>query len=220
MIELENVTKRYGNLTVYENFCFAIEEGKITCVLGESGSGKTTLLNMIASLTPYEGRISGVSGCSYVFQQPRLLPNLTAAGNLKLVCRETERVQAALRSVGLADMSERYPSGLSGGQAQRVALARAFLFNADVMLLDEPFSSLDLKIKLEVMRTFFDLQQSEGRTALFVTHDIDEAVRLSNRIVVLKGGKISLDTANGEPFSKPYGSDGEVRRKLLTEMLK
>ena len=90
MIELKGITKRYGGLTVYENFDLGIKEGKITCILGSSGSGKTTLLNILAGLTPYQGEVVSHKKCAYIFQQPRLVPNLTVRGNLKLVCRDEQ----------------------------------------------------------------------------------------------------------------------------------
>ncbi len=98
-IVFKNVTKKYGNLAVYENFDFTIKRGAITCILGESGSGKTTLLNMIAGLTPYEGSITPALKCSYVFQEPRLVPNLTVRGNLSLVCKDKRRTDEMLAAV-------------------------------------------------------------------------------------------------------------------------
>ena len=110
MIELKNITKRYGDLTVYKDFNFTIEDGKTTCVLGESGSGKSTLLNIIAALTPFQGTIAPVPKCSYVFQQPRLVPNLTVAGNLRLVCKDEAAVCDMLARVGLAERANSYPA--------------------------------------------------------------------------------------------------------------
>lgn len=200
MILLKGITKRYGALTVYENFDFSIEDGTVTCILGESGSGKTTLLNILAGLTPFEGSVSPQSRCSYVFQQPRLVPSLTVAGNLRLVCKDAGRVSRMLEEVGLEDRAGEYPCNLSGGQAQRVSLARAFLHPAGLILLDEPFSSLDLATKLKVADLFLRLREREGRTAVFVTHDVDEALMLSHRIVVLKGGKAVAELRpQGEP---------------------
>ncbi len=221
MISVKNVSKSYGKTQVYKNFNFEIEDGKITCVLGESGSGKTTLLNMIAAITPYEGEITPVK-CSYVFQDPRLVPNLTVSGNLRLVCKDGSAVENMLAAVGLSDKAESYPAELSGGQKRRVSLARAFLYGADLVLLDEPFSSLDLKIKLEMIELFSKLQKEGKKTALFVTHDVDEAVMLSDRVVILKGGKITFDImADGKNGDiNAFGKESEIKNKLIAEILK
>ena len=154
MILLKGITKRYGALTVYENFDFSIEDGTVTCILGESGSGKTTLLNMLAGLTPYQGEITPRVKCSYVFQEPRLVPSLTVLGNLGLICRDVDRIRTMLAAVGLEGREGAYPRELSGGQAQRVSLARAFLYPSKVILMDEPFSSLDIALKVKMAALF------------------------------------------------------------------
>lgn len=209
MISIANLTKKYGNLTVYDNFNLDIEEEKVTCILGESGSGKTTLLNCIARLTPYEGDIAEVK-CSYIFQTPRLIPNLTVFGNLKLVCGDEERINTILKWVKLSDKSSSYPIKLSGGQAQRVSIARAFLYDGDMLLMDEPFSSLDLKLKYEMFALFKELKTEYKKTALFVTHDVDEAAMLADRIIVINGGKIVADIKT-EDWSKE-----DTRTKLIS----
>ena len=169
MIQIKNLTKRYGNLTVYENFNLELEEGEVTCILGESGCGKTTLLNCIAGLTDYEGEITKTK-CSYIFQTPRLVPNLTVDGNLKLICKDENAVDNVLEKVHLTDKKSAYPVALSGGQAQRVSIARAFLFDSDLILMDEPFSSLDVKLQIEISQLFLQIQSESRRTELFVTH--------------------------------------------------
>ena len=215
-ITFENVTKKYGDLTVYDNFSFSIKRGEITCILGESGSGKTTLLNMLAGLTPYEGSIAPKLKCSYVFQEPRLVSNLTVRGNLSLICKDKNKVEEMLAAVELSDKAEAYPVGLSGGQAQRVAVARAFLYPADLILLDEPFSSLDLALKLKISALFLKLWEREKRTALFVTHNADEALMLANRIVVLKDGRAVKEFY---PEGRP-SADMFARQNFRAELIK
>ena len=193
MIELRNVTQKYGALTVYENFSLSLEEGKIACILGASGCGKTTLLNMLAGLVPFSGTIEPMQPCSYIFQQPRLVPNLTVEGNLRLVCRDAARIRDMLGRIGLADKAKAYPVELSGGQAQRVSIARAFLHPSSLLLMDEPFSSLDTALKIRLMRLFAEIWREERRTVLFVTHDVEEAYMLAHRALVLRGGKIAAD---------------------------
>ena len=183
--------KKYGDRTVYKNFSLSVAEGKITCILGESGSGKTTLLNCVAGLSPFVGEIPALK-CSCVFQTPRLVPNLTVLGNLRLVCNDENLILKTLDDLHLSDKKDAYPKTLSGGQAQRVALARALVYGGEIMLLDEPFSSLDLKLKMEISALFKNLQRQKNITSLFVTHDADEALSLGDEIIVIKNGAIIL----------------------------
>ena len=183
--------KKYGDKTVYKNFSLSVAEGKITCILGESGSGKTTLLNCVAGLSPFVGEIPALK-CSCVFQTPRLVPNLTVLGNLRLVCNDENLILKTLDDLHLSDKKDAYPKTLSGGQAQRVALARALVYGGEILLLDEPFSSLDLKLKMEISALFKNLQRQKNITSLFVTHDADEALSLGDEIIVIKNGAIIL----------------------------
>ena len=215
MIEIANLTKKYSDTAVYENFNLSVEEGKITCILGESGSGKTTLLNAVAGLTKYNGSITQKK-CSYIFQSPRLVPNLTVFGNLKLVCGDEEKINSILREVKLSDKAQSYPVNLSGGQAQRVSIARAFLFKSEVILMDEPFSSLDLKMKSEMIKLFFGLWRADKRTALFVTHDPLEALTIAHRILVIKDGVIIYGEDLEDEPPRTY-TEGQLKR--LTEVL-
>ncbi len=193
-MRIENLTKKYGENTVYENFSLDINEGEITCILGESGSGKTTLLSCIAGITDFVGEISGVK-CSYVFQTPRLVPNLTVYNNLKLVCSDDNNIKEILDGLFIRDKRNSYPISLSGGQAQRVSLARAMLADSDIILMDEPFSSLDMKLKRDISLLYKDWQKNSEKTTLLVTHDVDEAIFFADRIIVLKDGKIAFDAS-------------------------
>ncbi len=212
------ISKSYGDKKVYENFSLTLDEGKVLCILGSSGSGKTTLLNIIAGLIPYEGEIEKLK-TSYIFQEPRLLPNLTCLQNLLYVSKDKEKASEMLCSVGLADKKDMYPNTLSGGEARRVSLARAFVYDADIILLDEPFSSLDLKTKYDMMELFCSLQKKTKVTCLFVTHDIDEAVMLSHRIFILKDGKITKDIVlEGNPL-RFYDALPKIKKELIGEIL-
>ena len=219
MIELRNITKKYGDLTVYDNFSLSLEEEKITCILGESGCGKTTLLNMLAGVCPYEGEITPPQPCSYIFQQPRLVPNLTVAGNLSLVCKDRARIADMLSRAGLSEKAGAYPVELSGGQAQRVSVARAFLNPARLILMDEPFSSLDTALKIRMIGLFCEIWREEKRTAVFVTHDAEEAQMLAHRAIVLREGRVVADiAARGEP-PRSYGEQSSFRGELVAAML-
>ena len=218
MIEIKNLSKKYGELAVYENFNLSIEEGKILAILGESGSGKTTLLNCIAGLTGFDGSIPKLK-CSYVFQSPRLVPNLTVKDNLKLICKDEDKIDDILKKVHLKDKADSFPVKLSGGQAQRVSLARAFLFDSDVILLDEPLTSLDLKLKKEITDLFLSIWQEDKRTAVYVTHDIDEAIFISHRIIILQGGKILYDVAPNDLPPRNLSGCGKLHGELISHLL-
>lgn len=203
-------------MPLFEDFSLCLEEGKVTCILGPSGAGKTTLLNVLAGLTDYKGEVPELK-CSYIFQEPRLVPNLTVYKNVRLVCGDDQKIRAMLGRVGLEDKAQSYPVSLSGGQAQRVAVARAFLFDSDVVLMDEPFSSLDLKLKTDIMNAFKDARGEGGRTAVFVTHDADEALYLSDRIIILRDGRIVFDSPN-RPSGK-YGAGSSLREKIISVLM-
>ncbi len=218
MFKIENLSKKYKKLSVYENFHLTIEKGKILALLGESGSGKTTLLNCIAGLTAFEGDVPKLK-CSYVFQSPRLVPNLTVTENLKLICKDENKISDMLKKVRLEDKAESYPVKLSGGQAQRVSLARAFLFESDIILMDEPLTSLDLKLKKEMADLFLSMWQNDKRTVVFVTHDVDEAVTFAHRIIVLCKGKIMYDITPDELPPRSIEDGMRYRNQLISQLV-
>lgn len=218
MIEIKNLSKSYANVQVYKDFNLDLSDGQITCLLGSSGSGKTTLLNAVAGLTPYEGSITELK-CSYIFQTPRLIPNLTVYGNLALIYRDEDRIISILDRIGLKEKAKSYPVNLSGGEAQRVAIARAFLHESDILLMDEPFASLDLKLKKQIIELFFEIWREDGRTVLAVTHDVDEAATIAQRIVVLSKGRIVSDFVPESPVPRPMYRGGELREKLVDLLL-
>jgi len=170
-------------------------EKQVTAVLGPSGCGKTTLLNLISGvISPAGGSVVVENGgrIGYLFQEPRLLPWKTVRRNVELVLeqiyerkRRRELANQFLDAVGLGEFLDYYPYALSGGMRQRVAIARAFAYPADLMLLDEPFQALDLRLKISLSTLFIRLWGRDPRTTVFVTHDIQEALILGDRIVVL-----------------------------------
>ena len=219
MINLKNITKKYANLTVFDGFNLSIKRGITTCVLGESGSGKTTLLNIIANLTPFDGQVDGVS-VSYAFQKPNLVKSLTALQNLTLVgCSGIDAIKI-LKAVNLEDKVNAYPNHLSGGQAQRVSLARALIKEADVLLMDEPFSSLDVKTKTELIARINALITQKNRTVLFVTHDVDEALAMADEIIVLKNNDASFSIKIETDKLKRSLGDDDKNRKIILDYLK
>lgn len=188
-IVLSNVSVTFGNNKLYDNFNCTFSANKVHAIVGRSGCGKTTLLNVIAHLVNFEGSCS-TQKVSYVFQGARLAPT-TVLNNVKLVLNGTannERQQLAskfLTMAEIADKSNVNVSTLSGGEQQRVALARAFAYQSEVLLMDEPFKSLDLAVKRKLYATLDNLLTQNNRTVVLVTHDIDEALLLADEIYLL-----------------------------------
>jgi ABC-type Fe3+/spermidine/putrescine transport system ATPase subunit len=209
-IAVQNVTKRFGAMAAANDVTLAVEEGELFTLLGPSGCGKTTLLRLIAGFySPDDGeirfddrRVNEVPpherGIGMVFQNYALWPHMTVADNvgygLKLRKRAGseigERVHAVLEKVKLGGLDQRYPGQLSGGQQQRVALARALVLNPEILLLDEPLSNLDAKIRIQVRAEIRKLQKELGITTIYVTHDQEEALTLSDRIAVFDKGRL------------------------------
>lgn len=219
-MRIVDLKKSYGERVIFERLQLEIPEGKITCVLGESGVGKTTLLKILGGLADYTGRIEGAQKAAFVFQEPRLIPYKNVEENLKFAVGRCEGIKKTLALVGLEEKALQPASSLSGGEAQRVALVRAFLFGAPLVLLDEPFSSLDTGNKLQAMKAFYGLQQREKRTAVVVTHDLDEALALGHKIVLIKtGGKTQEFFPEGEPM-REYGNNPSMRKELIEKVMK
>lgn len=194
-MKLEHVTKRYGARLALDDVTLEIGEGELCAVLGESGAGKTTLLNVLAGLTSCEGKVEGRAACSYLFQSPKLLPNLTAEENIRFVLPKAlwDAVPAMLDKVGLGGREKSYPREFSGGERQRIAIARAFLYPHEMLLMDEPFSSLDLSLKKSLLELVAALWQERRQTVVFVTHDVHEAATLACRAILLRQGRVTLD---------------------------
>lgn len=189
-IKFENIRKCYGETVVYDGFSLIAESGKVTALLGRSGCGKTTLLNLAAGLVRPDAGTVTAGDCSYVFQTPRLLPNLKARDNLLYVGANPTRADELLRLVEVPNI---YPKAMSGGMAQRIGLARAFIAPQPIVLMDEPFKSLDIGLKYRLMDLSKRLIEESGATVLFVTHDPAEAEYLADRAVVLEAGEIVYD---------------------------
>ncbi len=219
------ISKSYGEQKVFENFSLDIKQGEILCILGESGGGKTTLLKALAHLLDFEGEREDVpQNVGYIFQEPRLLPNLTVEENLSYVGGMYESMEAILRKTELWDMRKKRPKELSGGEKQRVAIARAFLSNAPLLLMDEPFSSLDTALKIRLANVFAKLWEEKHPTVVFVTHDVEEACMLGHRILVLKNGTVAceIDTAQEgilQCLPRGYGEEKALKEKLLQALL-
>ncbi|MEG0378083.1 MAG: ATP-binding cassette domain-containing protein, partial [Eubacterium sp.] len=189
-IEIKNLSKAFGNDQIYEQFNTTFETEQITGITGPSGSGKTTLLNLCAGLqVPDSGQITGIDHgkLSYIFQEDRLLPWRTVRENLEFVLKEKdlEKVPEILELVGLSAYAEHYPKALSGGMRQRVSIARAFCYPSEILLMDEPFSSLDTGLKERLMNDFLELWYKDKKTVIFVSHNQQELEHLCHRIIFL-----------------------------------
>jgi len=216
ILEFRNVSYRVRDEWILREISLTVDEGETLVLLGRSGAGKTTLLKMVNGLViPTEGEVRFEGHATgqwdlirlrrrigYVIQEVGLFPHLTVEDNVELVPRleawapETRRTRVALllNSVGLPpdQFAARYPRSLSGGQKQRVGVARALAADPPLLLLDEPFGALDPIIRLELQRQFIALRQSFGKTAVFVTHDVREALTMATRIALLKEGRLQL----------------------------
>ncbi|WP_172135870.1 ABC transporter ATP-binding protein [Adlercreutzia sp. ZJ473] len=219
LLHVQDVAVSFEGRPVLRGVSLALRRGELVSLLGASGGGKTTLFNVISGLlAPDAGRvllggrpIDGSMGhVSYMMQKDLLLESMRVADNVGLPLRLRGAAKAAARaeaeallpSFGLAGTGGLWPSQLSGGMRQRAALARTYLFSRDVMLLDEPFSALDAITKSELHAWFLETQQRLGLSVLFVTHDVDEAVLLSDRVLVLADGRIAADVAVRGPAAR------------------
>lgn len=229
---VKKLCKRYrtesGERIVFGNFSAEFKDGKVTAVMGSSGIGKTTLLNCIAKLTDYDGEIAGVGSSAYVFQEDRLIPDKTVYDNIDFVMQTEDaderkkRIKNALSVTELLSEAFRYPSELSGGQRKRVSLARAFASGRDLMLLDEPLSSLDIGLKFRIFDVMKKVFKSDSKTVIMVTHDVDEALTLADEIVIIeKGGVAYRKEFSTDLFDRDITDDECNRiRKEIIEILK
>lgn len=232
-LEARNITYSYDNkVNVIENIQISVGEGEIVCLLGVSGGGKTTLFNVISGLNrPQQGEIlldgediTGVPGkISYMLQKDLLLPYRTIEANaaLPLIIRGVKKKEAIAKvnpyfaEFGLEGTQKMYPSELSGGMRQRAALLRTYMASSSVALLDEPFSALDTLTKSEMHRWFLNVMEKIDLSILFITHDIDEAILISDRIYLLGGkpGTITDEIIINEP--KPRRADFNLTDEFL-----
>ncbi len=227
MINLENVTKYYGNKLAVDNLSFNVNEGEVSVLIGPSGCGKTTTLRMINRLIePTRGQIF-INGhdtsqskpeelrksIGYAIQSVGLFPHMTVAGNIAVVpellhwekSRISNRVEELLALVGLnpVEYAGKYPSQLSGGEAQRIGVARALAADPPILLMDEPFGAVDPLTRERLQAQFIRIQQEIKKTIILVTHDLDEAIRLADRIVIMESGKLVQYDTPEVILSKP-----------------
>ncbi len=222
-VEFAGVVKAFGSQRVLHGLDLQVAPGELVCLLGPSGCGKSTALRLLAGLEHLDGGRITVAGqdmagvptnkrdIGMVFQSYSLFPHLSVARNTAFGLRTrhvpaaeaAERVAAALELVGLADLAARYPHQLSGGQQQRVALARALVTEPRVLLLDEPLSALDAKVRVQLRDEIRRIQQRLGITTVFVTHDQEEALAIADRVAVMNGGSIEQHGTPEDLYMRP-----------------
>ncbi|OPX43071.1 aliphatic sulfonates import ATP-binding protein SsuB [Ruminiclostridium hungatei] len=225
-IKIEKLVKKFGNLIVLNNINLEINPGEFVAIVGKSGCGKSTLLRLIEGLdTLTEGSIKingkekeGVdSNIRFVFQEPRLLPWKKVLKNVQLGAHHQNEALAseALENVGLKDKEDVWPYTLSGGQKQRVSLARALAGHPKVLLLDEPLGALDALTRLDMQELIEKLWANLGFSAIIVTHDVSEAVKLADRVIVIDENEIRLDIKIQLTRPRVTGNDSSYYEKII-----
>ncbi|GIM33651.1 MULTISPECIES: ABC transporter ATP-binding protein [Paraclostridium] len=198
IVDVKNLTKNFynkdGEIQVLNDINFSLNEGEILTLLGPSGSGKSTILNILTELLkPTSGKVNITGNIGYMFQKDHLLEWRTIMDNIligleiqkKKTPEAISRIERLLKTYGLWDFRNMYPKELSGGMRQRVALIRTLAVNPDILLLDEPFSALDYQTRILVSDDVYKIIRNEGKSAILVTHDISEAISMSDKIAVL-----------------------------------
>ncbi|WP_455718002.1 ABC transporter ATP-binding protein [Anaerosporobacter sp.] len=231
-IKLVDITKSYSveneNLKVLDQINLNIPSNKITVIVGRSGCGKTTLLRLVAGLENYDSgeiRDANLKRKAYVFQEDRLMPWLTVRKNITFGIKKNEinqeKIDTIIETVGLSRFKSAYPKQLSGGMKQRVSIARAIAYEPDFILMDEPFSALDHFTREQMQEELQNIHRRTKCSILFVTHSIDEALILGNKIVVLEKGTIKSEyeiddeTEHRDLLSNKYV---ELKKKIINDL--
>lgn len=225
-VEVSGLSKRYDGHAVFEDLNLSVARGEVVAALGPSGCGKSTLLRCIAGLVrPDAGSARADGEVAVVFQEPRLLPWLRVDANVRFAARsanEAARVPGLLDRVGLTGAAHQLPKQLSGGMAHRTALARALVRRPDALLLDEPLAALDALRRLELQDLLAEIVADTGAAVVLVTHDVDEALYLADRIVVLQGSPsrivLELKTEWPRPRDRVAVAAGAERATLLSTL--
>ncbi len=233
-LKVQSVSKRFGERVVLRSVDLAVQEGEMVAIVGKSGCGKSTLLRLLAGLEkPSEGTIAVDSdlvngrnrSARLMFQDSALLPWETVLENVALAApdpaRRRESAQEALRQVGLAHRAKDWPSILSGGQRQRIALARALASEARLILFDEPLGALDALTRLEMQNLIERLWQQRGFTAVLVTHDVEEAVALADRVLLMQHGEFGHESlvSLSRPRDRSSAEFATLKAEILSRVL-
>lgn len=224
VVEVRDLRRSFGQRTVLDGVQLRMERGEFVALLGKSGCGKTTLLRALSGLdTPEAGTVRAPEARTVVFQEHRLMPWFRVWQNVAIglpLGKTRARARAALDEVGLRDHYEAWPATLSGGEAQRVALARALVRQPALLLLDEPFAALDALTRLKMQALVRSLFERHRPAVLLVTHDVDEAIVLADRILVMREGRIASEhrLSKGAARNRRGAEFIELRQALLAEL--
>lgn len=238
-VTVRNVTKSFGDLLVLDNISFDVKDGEFLCIVGPTGCGKTTFLNSLTKLhendsgeilldgRPVDLRAHNIA---YIFQENSIMSWLTVEKNVRFglavkgrVGAEDNRVKEALAIVGLTEFADYHPGKLSVGMLQRVVIARAFATNPDLMLMDEPYGQLDINLRFKLEDEIIRICKHYATTVIFITHNIEEAVYLSDRILVLtnKPSRIKENIVNSQPRPREVSSAEFIElREYVTKLIK
>ena len=231
-IKIENLSKSFGNLEVLKDINLTIPQGQFVAIVGHSGCGKSTLLRIIegldvptvGSLSVNDKKVNGVdSNVRFIFQDARLLPWKSVLNNVLIGTKDRDKKKAeeALAHVGLLERKKVWPGILSGGQKQRVSLARALSGEPSVLLLDEPLGALDALTRLEMHNLIEGLWKEQGFTAVLVTHDVSEAVKLADRVIIIDGNSVKLDLGISLPRPRVKNNDSSYfEQKILSYLMR
>jgi sulfonate transport system ATP-binding protein len=222
-VQVRALVKAFAGQTVLDGLDLTIRRGEFVALLGASGSGKTTLLRILGALEGADaGDVLVPETRTIVFQEPRLIPSKRVLPNVIVALPRTDqdRGRRALAEVGLESHARAWPATLSGGEAQRVALARALVREPELLLLDEPFAALDALTRLRMQDLVSELCRVHRPAVLLVTHDVDEAIRLADRVCVLREGRLVMDETVDVPRPRDPGDPAftALRRRLLTDL--
>lgn len=228
-IQVRSLRVSFEKNEVLHNMDLMVEHGEFVSIVGKSGCGKSTLLYALAGFIAKEGEVQMPTDVGMVFQNYALFPWLTVRGNIAFGLhgikgrQREDLIQQHLEMIGLSDDAHKYPAQLSGGQTQRVALARALAPNPEVILMDEPFGALDMYTRKKMQTWLLDIWEKDHKTVLFVTHDIEEAIFLSDRVIVLGKGDVLCEFL--VPFDRPRTEQIkfmslfiELKRQILEKM--
>ena len=220
---IENLNVAFKDNVVYKDFSINFDNNKVTCILGPSGCGKTTLLNVLTNNVKYSGNVSEIGKCAYVFQNSRLIESISVKKNLEFVIDKSRYylIDNVLEKLQILDCKDKLPTELSGGQASRVAIARAIIYDPQIILMDEPFKDLDIVLSKTLIDLFRNLIKQNNLGAVYVTHNVDEALSIADRVIVLKSNPaqialdIEINSSHEDLSSKELN---EARQKIYSAL--
>ena len=220
---IENLNVAFKDNVVYKDFSIQLDNNKVTCILGPSGCGKTTLLNVLTNNVKYDGNVSEIGKCAYVFQNSRLIESISVKKNLAFVIDKSRYhlIDKVLEELQISDCKDKLPTELSGGQASRVAIARAIIYDPQIILMDEPFKDLDIVLTKTLIDSFRYLIKHNNLGAVYVTHNVDEALSIADRVIVLKSSPatialdLEINSSHEDLASKELN---EARQKIYSAL--